>query len=1652
MIIKKKNKFLRFIRISSIASVMTLSPILKTLAQEMPTGASVVSGNVSISGQNTDHMVVNQSTHKSIINWQSFSIHENGRVDFNMPNSKSMSLNRISGASSSRIAGQLNSNGQVYLINPHGIIVTPSGKVKTNSFTASSLDINNKDFLNNNFIFNKGNKGNKGIINSGRITVESSGNANLFGSNIINDGTINAKLGKINLGAGEKITLDIEGDGLMSVILPVEKLDGIKDINGNSIRSLISNNGRLVSEGGFITLSAATANSLSTGAINLGSSSELIASTYNNQTGKVQIGGSSNNYIETSGKIDVSSKVVNSPSGSISIKGKNVFQGAILKANGSNGGKIDVLSEDLLVLNGKLEARGLQKNGGSLIVMSENSLFSSYKNILDASGVKKGGNIRSIANNYNLASGKYIAKSSSGQGGKIDITANYLNFDEADVIASGKTMGGKTRVGGEYLGGKLLASTSKHESDGFIGRFGDQNKIKNAKHTIVGTNSTINVSSSDGKGGTVVVWSDEITDFSGIIKANGADSGNPNNSIANVSLDNNLETGGFVEISSSDLLRNLDLSNVNVRNGTLLLDPKNITVDGSSGSGSLSSGLRAQVYSGYFNDNLSFFGSVGGSSQHSSSSIRNRFINDFTRVNYSTPGRNFAEYYSAEWRGFFKPPSTGSYRFATSSDDASWLWLFDTSQASNWSNFISLRSKSNERVDNSRPHGIRTRYSSYVTLQANNYYPILAYFGERTGGDAMLIRWQGPSQSLTDNGTSVYFHNDLEYTSGAFTGTTGGDISTVNAFATDSSSSNTIGSATIANLLTAGTDVYLRANEDITISNAITATGSSGGNLSFLAGRDITINSNITTANGDLTMRANTSTSYGVVDAQRGSGSADIENNATINAGTGIVSAIIDGGSGLTNDQPGSISLGTISARSIIATGDTSLGTITGTSLTASGGGTAINISGYDIGSISSLNAPSGYWRLKRLATNNSTMSNVPSASFIQYNYTNGTSTLGSGNGILHGYNPGVITKNYDYVRSGGSSLGYRANKVYDGGNSTSGVTFGNATVVSSNGLPSEVSVSLNSPNLTYDSKDFNNNSKTIAAGSSYTISSATHSRHGTVHGLSAGTQSISDARISKKPVNLTGIKTYDGTTTARASELRVNSGLVGSETLILSGSGTLNTANAGTKSITSNALGVSLSDGSNGGLAVNYTLTGGTHQMTVGQRGVILSGSRLYDSTTTASSSDFSNITGTVGSETLNITGSGTLGNANVGLNKSVTLGSIALVDGSNRGLANNYSLSSGTLTVNQRPLTATLARQYDGTTTAAGSSLSSLTGLQGGQTLSLTGSGTITTKNVENSKSVTLGSIALADGTGAASNYSLSSAAMNVTKRPIIISGSRHYNGNARVLSSDLKKITGTVGTETLLIEGSSTVSSKDVGVNQTISLDKVVLKDGKNGGLVSNYNLSSGNLTISKRPVNISGVRSSNRGSRVVKSFELKVANIVDGESLKMGGTGSIPNNSSSIHPLTTSQIKLSSGLGNASNYTLDGGKHIFRITYKPPLKKNAVKNKLANFEKVGKKLFIRAPKVPVKPPVLAAAAAPAVGPSMGRTSGGATSSGGGGGSPSSGGRSSGTGSETGGSSETTTSSDSQAGSEESSTSSGKDELESGPGVDPVTGQPL
>ena len=109
---------------------------------------------------------------------------------------------------------------------------------------------------------------------------------------------------------------------------------------------------------------------------------------------------------------------------------------------------------------------------------------------------------------------------------------------------------------------------------------------------------------------------------------------------------------------------------------------------------------------------------------------------------------------------------------------------------------------------------------------------------------------------------------------------------------------------------------------------------------------------------------------------------------------------------------------------------------------------------------------------------------------------------------------------------------------------------------------------------------------------------------------------------VDPKPLSLSGSKVYDGTSVVLSSELPTISGLIGSETVVLSGS-TNTTGSGGSQknvannvSITSSAAGISLSNGSNGGLASNYTLTGGTHQTNITQKDFSVDLTRQYDGT----------------------------------------------------------------------------------------------------------------------------------------------------------------------------------------------------------------------------------------------------------------------------------------------------------------------------------------------------------------------------------------------------------------------------------------------------
>ncbi|MGH8547368.1 MAG: filamentous hemagglutinin N-terminal domain-containing protein [Methylococcales bacterium] len=89
----------------------------------------------------TQAMQVHQSLSRETFDWQQFNINQGYRVDFNQPSVSAIALNRIHQNDPSRIFGELNANGQVYLLNTNGFVFGNGASVNTNTLIATTQDI-----------------------------------------------------------------------------------------------------------------------------------------------------------------------------------------------------------------------------------------------------------------------------------------------------------------------------------------------------------------------------------------------------------------------------------------------------------------------------------------------------------------------------------------------------------------------------------------------------------------------------------------------------------------------------------------------------------------------------------------------------------------------------------------------------------------------------------------------------------------------------------------------------------------------------------------------------------------------------------------------------------------------------------------------------------------------------------------------------------------------------------------------------------------------------------------------------------------------------------------------------------------------------------------------------------------------------------------------------------------------------------------------------------------------------------------------------------------------------------------------------------------------------------------------------------------------
>ena len=238
-----------------------------------------------------------------------------------------------------------------------------------------------------------------------------------------------------------------------------------------------------------------------------------------------------------------------------------------------------------------------------------------------------------------------------------------------------------------------------------------------------------------------------------------------------------------------------------------------------------------------------------------------------------------------------------------------------------------------------------------------------------------------------------------------------------------------------------GSSVTLQANNDITLSTALTANnnGGNGGNLSLAAGRSILLNANITTDNGNLSLIANDTLANGVQDAHRLAGNAVITMGAgtAIDAGTGTVSIDLKDGAGKTNKDTGTITLNAITGSSVsiknngsTAGGGISVGAVNASgdlSLTANGSITqtgAITADGLALrgtGSYTLTNASNKVSKLASDATGTIDFKNSASFSVDSVDDLNGVSTNGQNITLATAVGDLLLNKT---VTTGGTTTG----------------------------------------------------------------------------------------------------------------------------------------------------------------------------------------------------------------------------------------------------------------------------------------------------------------------------------------------------------------------------------------------------------------------------------------------------------------------------------------------------------------------------------------------------------------------------------------------------------------------------------------------------
>ncbi len=378
-------------------------------AQAGPTGGQVTNGAGAIT-RNGATTTINQSSQNLSLQWNSFNTNAPETVNFVQPSSSALAVNRIVDTSATQFFGKLNANGQVWLINPNGVLFGASAQVNVGGLVASTLDIDDQARTSAARRFSGNGAGS--IVNQGAITTPDGGYVAFLGNRVSNQGAIAAPGGRVALGAGSDVTLSFAGNRLLNL-----------QVNRTTLDNLAENGGLISASGGAVVLSAGAKDAVLASVVN--NTGVIEARSVREVNGAIVLDGGQNSTVSNSGTLDASGRSSGAAGGAVKVLGQEVglASSSLIDVAGDAGGGTALVGGNFLGGGPERNAQNTRVAPGATI-------------LADAIHTGRGGSVAVWSDHATDYAGRISARggAAGGDGGQVETSGKHLTVASTAAV------------------------------------------------------------------------------------------------------------------------------------------------------------------------------------------------------------------------------------------------------------------------------------------------------------------------------------------------------------------------------------------------------------------------------------------------------------------------------------------------------------------------------------------------------------------------------------------------------------------------------------------------------------------------------------------------------------------------------------------------------------------------------------------------------------------------------------------------------------------------------------------------------------------------------------------------------------------------------------------------------------------------------------------------------------------------------------------------------------------------------------------------------------------------------------------------------------------------------------------------------------------